>query len=225
MVITMESQKYKWEEVKKILVKRLKGTKHILTFGTIGSCNLEKDIDLIITKKKEASTKEFYLEVHSVFDCIDNYLNKKYNSGAFVFSSSTEQILFERFQKKGKIAFHTMIYTSLNQILKDWGWSLEEGLDIKKILLENYNCLIGETKDILKENFLQKTSLDHMFIFLYLYDRICSRLPNKLFVKIMQEHMEYLYKKRLGLKLPTIKTPKDAKKVFYELCDIIDKRA
>ena len=47
---------YTWSEIKEFLEKDLKRTKHILTFGTIGSCNVEHDVDVIITKKPSSKT-------------------------------------------------------------------------------------------------------------------------------------------------------------------------
>ena len=62
---------YNWQEIKNFLDKELRKTKHILTFGTIGSCNIEHDIDLIITKKSSSKTSDFYKEIHILFDSLD----------------------------------------------------------------------------------------------------------------------------------------------------------
>ena len=41
---------YTWDEIEYFLRKELSKTKHVMTFGTIGSRNIDHDIDLIITK-------------------------------------------------------------------------------------------------------------------------------------------------------------------------------
>lgn len=50
---------YTWEEIESVLTKELKKTKHIMTFGTMGSCNIKHDIDTIITKKPRSKTSDF----------------------------------------------------------------------------------------------------------------------------------------------------------------------
>ncbi len=42
---------YTWVEIEKVIREELRKTKHIMTVGTIGSCNINHDVDLIITKK------------------------------------------------------------------------------------------------------------------------------------------------------------------------------
>jgi hypothetical protein len=39
----------------------------------------------------------------------------------------------------------------------------------------------------------------------------------------MSYYFDILYRKRLGLKSPLLKSKEDVKKAFYKFCDIIDK--
>ena len=71
---------YDWEEIKHVLLKELKKTKHILTFGTIGSLNVEHDIDIITTKKPDSKSSSYFRELHKILDSVDGYLMKKYKS-------------------------------------------------------------------------------------------------------------------------------------------------
>ncbi len=50
---------YTWKEIRRVLEKELKKTRHIMTYGTIGSCNIEKDIDTIVTKKPGSKSEDF----------------------------------------------------------------------------------------------------------------------------------------------------------------------
>ena len=87
--------KLSWEEIRSIISKELRKSKHILTFGTIGSCNIKHDIDMIITKKSNSSSSSFYREVYNLYGSIDNYLKNKYSKKLGVFSGggiSPEQL-------------------------------------------------------------------------------------------------------------------------------------
>lgn len=53
------TKSYTWEEIRAVLEKELNKTKHILTYGTIGSCNIEHDIDTIVTKKPDSKSSDF----------------------------------------------------------------------------------------------------------------------------------------------------------------------
>ena len=55
----IKTRPYAWEDIKDFLVKELRKTKHIMTYGTIGSCDINHDIDTIITKKPASPSAEF----------------------------------------------------------------------------------------------------------------------------------------------------------------------
>jgi len=86
-------KKKSWKEIKEFLIGEMKKTKHIMTFGTIGSCDIERDIDLIITKKPGSGTADFYKEIHSFFDSMDNFVKKRYGSRAIRFSFFEPELL------------------------------------------------------------------------------------------------------------------------------------
>jgi hypothetical protein len=222
----MKSSKkpYTWNEIKDFLIKELGKTKHIMTFGTIGSCNVENDIDTIITKKPKSKSSEFYKEIHNLFDNLNDYLNKKYNAKAIRFSKMEEEYLIQYLGRSSKndLLLHTMIYTSYNQIEKDWGWALFEGENIKKILLQHYKTLFGKTKNIFTRAFSKKNYCDPIFIFLYLGDKINSNFPDDLLLKVMNHSYDYFFRKRLGIKTPVAKNKKQVKEIFYKLCDKLD---
>jgi len=68
---------YTWDEIKKLLSKELEKTKHMLTFGTIGSCDVENDVDIIITKKpKSKSSAEILTKNIDVIDLFENTIKK-----------------------------------------------------------------------------------------------------------------------------------------------------
>jgi hypothetical protein len=221
----MSKKPYSWDEIKKFLIGELKKTKHIMTFGTIGSCNVEHDVDLIITKKPRSSLKDFFKEIHNLFEDIDNYLNKKYNAHAIRFSTSEEEFSLLALMKDSKrnLAFHGHIYITYPEMERDWNWALFESDNFKKILKVNYDCLIGSVEDLFDKEFQKKSYYDPIFIFLYKYDKINSHYPEKILLKAMHSYFDYLYRKRLGLKTPPMaKNRKEIKDIFYQLCDKID---
>lgn len=122
---------YNWKEIKNLLEAELKKTKNIMTFGTIGSCNVEHDIDIIITKTPGSSLKEFFMEIHYLFDNLDEHLVKKYDAHAIRFSTSEEQFSILELMKNNEnnLAFHTMVYINYPEMKRDWDWSLFE--DVK----------------------------------------------------------------------------------------------
>lgn len=215
---------YTWNEIKDILLKELSKTKHIMTFGTIGSLNIEHDIDLIITKKPSSKSSDFYKEVHHLFDNIDAYLKNKYKAKAVRFAFSAEEHIVRHLtENKKDISFHTMIYTSWPQIERDWNWALFKDENIKDILTNSYKPLIGSIEDLFSKEFQKENYCDPVFIQLYLYDKINSHYPKKLLVNAMNHYFDYLYRKRLKLKAPIAKNEKQVRQTFYKLCDILDK--
>ncbi len=213
---------YTWEEIKELLIKELKKTKHILTFGTIGSCNVEHDVDLIITKKPKSKSSDFYKEIHNLFDLLNKYLNNKYGAKVIRFSQYEEEAKILSDYKEKDLAFHTMVYTSYPQIEKDWGWFLLENESIKEILL-SCNCLLGSTEDLFSKEFKKESYYDSIFIILYLYDRVNSNYPEKRLVEVMNACFDLIFRKKLGRKTPIAKNKKEVREIFYKLCDIIDK--
>ena len=150
----MERQELTWEEIEGYLKKELKKTKHIMTFGTIGSLNLEHDIDVIITKKPKSKSSDFYIEVHKIFYGIDNFLKNNFGFKIVRFSRLSDEFIIKNIiNSKNKIFFHSMIYVSFSQIEKDWAWSIFPNEDIKKIIKKNYKCLFGKVEDIFSNEF------------------------------------------------------------------------
>lgn len=215
---------YDWQEIKEFLTKELKKTKHIMTFGTIGSCNIEHDIDTIITKKPKSKTSAFFKEIHNLFDNVDNYLNRNYGAHAIRFSTSEEEFSILGLMKDNErnLAFHGMIYITYPEIERDWNWALFEDDNLERILRENYDCLIGSVEDLFSDEFQKKSYYDSIFIFLYKYDKINSHYPKEIFLRAMNSYFDYILRKRLGLKTLVAKDEKQVKDIFYELCDILD---
>ena len=212
---------YEWGEIKSFLIKELKKTRHIMTFGTIGSCNVNHDIDIIITKKSNSPTSEFYKEVHILFDSLNNYLLGKYNAKAIRFSQYKAD--FETLLKSGSkdLLLHVMIYTNYPQIEKDWGWFLLKDESLK-VILSKYNCLIGSLDDLNSKEFLKESYYDPVFLLLYLYDRINSGYSESNLVNVMNSYYDQIYRKKLNIKPPVAKNEKEVRKYFYKLCDILD---
>jgi len=214
---------YNWQEIKNFLDKELRKTKHILTFGTIGSCNIEHDIDLIITKKSSSKTSDFYKEIHILFDSLDIYL-KKYKAKSVCFTSQLEEqvLIYLKSQKENDLAFHIMAYISYHQIEIDWAGA-PFPTDLNKILSEEYNCLLGSPKDLLTKDFSKKNYYDSAYNFIMYIDKTYSRYPKELYLKIMNKYFDYIFRKRMGLTISIVKNKNQAKNTFYKLCDMLDK--
>lgn len=218
------SKPYTWEEVKSVLTNELLHSKQIMTFGTIGSLNVEHDIDLIVTKTPKSSIRSFFEELHSLFFYLDDYLMKKYGANAFCFSSSQEEIFINYLSKNSdkNLGFHIHIYLSLPVMERDWNWALSDNESLKDIILKGYNCLLGKPSDLFKKEFGRKSFYDPIYLHLYHYDKINSHYPDKLFIESMKHFLDFIYRKRLGLKTPLVKTRDQAIGAFYRLCDILE---
>ena len=217
-------EKLSWEKLKSIIVKGLEKSKHILTFGTIGSHNIEHDIDIIITKKSTSSSSEFYKEVHNLYDFIDNRLRKEYPKKLGVFSGggvSPEQLKISTC-KKGDIIFDVMTYVSLRELENDWYPYMQESSNIKSFLEKEYNCIIGKTNFLFTEKFTKKTKNDYLFLVLMKYDKIKTQYPRNFLIECMNYHFDYVLRKRLGLNSEMANSEEDVKEIFYRICDILD---
>ncbi len=215
---------YSWKDIESVLKKELKKTKHIMTFGTIGSKNVEHDIDVIITKKPSSPSSGFYGEIHGLFDSVDNYLNRRYGARAVRFALSTDEVFIRELGGPGnKVLFHTMIYTSFPQIEKDWAWGIFPDENMKDLLRENYTCFLGSVKDLFKKEFLKPKYYDSIFIYLYQYDKTNANLSNRILMDLMNSAFDYLLRKRLGVKANIVKTKGQAREEIYRLCDILDR--
>ena len=217
------SKPYSWEEVRSFLVKKLEKSKSIMTWGTIGSCNIEHDIDTIITKKLEAKSSDFYKEVYAIFDSLNLYLKNKYGSNLLRFPGGWMQELINLSDySKIDLVIESMIYTSYAEIQKDWAWAMFKDESLKD-LLKGQNFLIGSANDLFSLGFSRERFSCPIFIYIYHYDRIHSCYSNKILIDLANHNYDYLYRKRLGLKSPVIKNVKDIRQALYNLCEVLDK--
>jgi len=216
-------KKYNWEEINSLLKSELKKTKHILTFGTMGSCNIEKDIDIIITKKPASPSSDFFKEVHNLFEIVDKYLSKEYNAKLIRTSrfSDEEEIKYLAKFKLEDLVFQVLTYVSLKQIELHWYSDLNSGENIKDILKKNYNCILGNANDLFKPGFNYHKN-ENLFIDLNDSDRINSHFPKELLIRRMNVLSDYILRKRLGLKTLIANSEEEVKKIFYQIGEILD---
>ncbi len=215
---------YTWENIKSLLKKELQKTKHILTYGTIGSCNIEHDIDTIITKNPKSKSSEFFREIHKLFDTIDIHLQKEHNARLIRTSrfSDEEETKFIAGFQDNDLVFQVLTYTSLKQIKMHWYADLVPGNNIENILKKNYDCILGIVEDLFKPNFKIKKNVE-LFITLNDSDRINSHFPSKFLLNRMNVLFDYILRKRLGLESLKAENEKEVREVFYKICDILER--
>lgn len=56
-----------------------------------------------------------------------------------------------------------------------------------------------------------------------MYDRINANYSEKFLLEVMNDYFDFLYRKKLKLKTPVANSEKDVRKIFYSLCDTLDK--
>ena len=213
---------YTWKEIRRVLEKELKKTRHIMTYGTIGSCNIEKDIDTIVTKKPGSKSEDFFKELHELFDKIDNYLQTNYDCKLVRTSrlNDQEEIKYLGNFEKNDLDFQVMSYVSYRQIYMHWYNNLESMKELDDIL-KSYNCIHGNKQDVFREDFKQYKRED-IFITLNDADRINSHVPSELINKRMQQLIVFLVEKKLGKNTNKFKNVKNPREIFYLICKEID---
>lgn len=217
------SKPYTWEEISEFLKGELKKTKHILTFGAIGSMNVESDIDLVITKKPKSGTSDFYRELHALFDNLNLYMKKKWNAKSVCFFSMLEEqtLRYLKSYNKNDLGFHMMVYFSYPQMEIDWAGA--QDANVKKIITEKYICLLGSSEDLLSKKFMKPKIYDPTYNFLFYQDKSNSHYSSELYLAYSKKSFDYLTRKRLKLGTFPLKNVKEIKKVFYKICDEIDR--
>ena len=217
----MTKQKLSWDIIKFFLEKELKSTNHILTFGTIGSCNIEHDVDLIVTKKSQSKTSDFYKEFNQLIESLDNYL-KNYNSKAIIFYTMMEEefLRYLDVYKKQDVGLHLMVYFSFPQIKIDWAGA--QDIDLGKLFKEDYNCLWGGVNDLFNSKFQDSNPLDATYNFLFQINK-SKYYPKEFRFNYMKKILDYLSRKRLKIKPVVVGNEDEIDKKFYLFCDELDK--
>ena len=82
---------------------------------------------------------------------------------------------------------------------------------------------MGEVNFLFTKKFLEKTKNDHLFLLMMKYDKIKAKYPKNFLIECMNSHFDYVLRKRLNLKTIKALSEKDVKKIFYQICDILDK--
>jgi len=217
---------YTWDEIKEFLIKELKKTRHIMTFGTISSRDINKDVDTVITKKPASKSSEFYTEIHNLFDSLNNYLNKKYG-GKLIrtsrFDQEEEIKIIANYDEDKDLVFQVMTYISLPQLRMHWLPNMIKGVNVETILKETYNTFIGDINDLFSEEFSKEGIYDACFLYMNDLDRINSNYSEQHLVLIMNKLFDYILRKLIKIKPFQAKNKKEIRKYFYKMCDILDK--
>jgi len=214
--------KYSWKDIEPYLTNRLSQTKNIMTFGTIGSKNVENDVDIIITKKPQAKTSEFYREVHDLFTGLDQYMASTYDCKAIKFIKLCQQdeALYLSGYKQGDLALHVMTFVSYPQLFKDWDWALGPKDNIKS-LLSSYVPLLGKTEMIYSSEFSKSQHNEHLILNLSHLDIINSKYPTDLFLKKMNHAYGYV-SKHANVDFVPAENKEEVINKFYSLCDLLE---
>jgi len=223
----MTNKPYTWEEIEKLLAKELRKTRHIMTYGTIGSRNIDKDIDTIITKKPNSKSSDFYKEVHELFDKLNEYLNKTHKCKLIVTRRFDSEIEICKLggKQKNDLVLQVMTYISRSQIKMHWlPNTMLEGQTAEKIIREDYECIYGEFGDVLSEEFEGTVASEGLFLYVNDLDRINSNYDEKLLCEVMNSLFDFILRKRLKLEPKIAKNKKEVREIFYHTCDELDKR-
>lgn len=218
------SRSYSWEEISSLLQSRLNKSQHILTYGTIGSCNIEHDIDTIVTKKPGSPSALFFEELHVLFEQVNRYLQEKHLSRLIRTSRfcDEEEVKFIAGYQKTDLVFQVMTYVSMKQLKMHWfDASTKENANLEPFLKTNYHCLFGNLQTIFAPEF-QEYKQEDLFIRLNDSDRLNSHFPPDFLIARMNVLYDFILRKRLGKETLEAKFPSECHQIFYEVCEILD---
>lgn len=220
------SKTYTWEEIRECLKKKLTHTSHIFTYGTIGSCNVDHDIDTIVTKKPGSTSADFFQELHLLFNHVDEYLRTNHNARLIRtsrFSDEEESKYIAGYEAKD-LVFQVMSYVSLKQINMHWFDSINSSdpvSEIEAFLRSSYKCIKGEPDSLFDHNFAQY-KYEELFIRLNDSDRINSKFPEQFLVQRMNVLYDFVMRKRMGVSSHRCSTAIDCQRIFYDVCSFLD---
>jgi hypothetical protein len=211
-------------DIEQMLAKELAKTKSILTFGTIGSKNLEKDVDIIVTKKPNVSSSDYYAELHNLFDSLNYNLRKNYGRKVICFSNFTHEAEIKKLAKykKGDILLHTMSFVSLPQMKYDWARALRP-TDSMESLLSKYQTIVGNKSDLFNGEFTIQREYDNLHHYMNGMDRFNSSIKDKHIVEVTNMLCHYI-SKNAHITPMYAKTVEEARNNFYCLADLLDKK-
>lgn len=174
-------------------------------------------------KKPKSNSSDFFKEIHSLFEKINEYLLKKYSCKLIRtsrFSDEEETKKIGNFSKND-LVFQVLTYVSFSQIEKHWYADLAPDESLGFILNKSYKLIIGDVSDLYRKDF-KSNSYDYLFIRLNDSDRINSNFEERFLISRMNILFDFIFRKRLDKKFTLAKTKEDVKKVFYDLCNQID---
>lgn len=227
LVLELQQQRsYSWDELRSQLKLELQSSEHILTYGTIGSCNVAHDIDTIVTMKPGSSSANFFRELHGLFDRLDKYLHDNHNARLVRTSrfSDEEETKFIAGCNTNDLVFQVLSYVSLKQIKMHWYDSfnnVDSQQETEKLLKESYQCITGNTSDLFTPEFASYQYEEH-FIRLNDSDRINSHFPEDFLVHRMNVLYDFIMRKRLGADFRFAMDEIDCRRLFYDVCGFLD---
>jgi hypothetical protein len=215
---------YSWDDIEPYIKEKLSQAKSIMTFGTIGSRNVQHDIDIIVTKKTDASTSQYYKEIHELLDGLDAYLKGNYGKKLIKFTkfAHQEEFLYIGNYQLGDLALHVMNYSNLEHMKQIWAPDLKNGEDIETILRENFVPLCGSKEFLFSEDFKHRKMYDGLLLKLDEQDRTNAHYPESLLVNSSNHLYKYVLKYLGAQEKCVAKDRQEVREYFYKILDQID---
>lgn len=218
---------YTYDDLQHQLTDILQKTTTFSVFGTIGSRDVTRDVDIISIKTPEATGRNYLKEIHTVLDNLDEHLRTTYDKKLVRFNRFSQEDTVKHIGKyeQGDLALHMMNYRSLPELEQMWQSDMIQGEPPQEILTDpkyKFHTIHGDRKEALKNT--QKLSHSGIYQYLERRDRTHSNFPDELLLKSHNELFYYLTK-RLGLEeQPVAHTKEESREHMYRLADEIEKR-
>lgn len=185
-------------------IKGFKEINKIGFIGLIGSLNLEKDLDIIITPNKNIKKGEFLKTLCNFLESLKRNLKKR-NSNLIILTHSTlqEEVEYISKRKKQDIFLHISSFPDFTKDLP--------------ILLKPSNKIYHGKKENLDQ--ISITNIDFYYNHLLYINCLYSNYPKELETKKIHERISYIFKhnnSKINIK------DKTNKQIYFECCDFLD---
>jgi len=192
-------------------IKQFKDIKKIGFIGAMGSLNMERDLDLILTPAQNVKKGEFLKVMCNFLELLGNN-TKKQKSRVIMFPYSVlqEEVKYLAKVKKGKDVF----------------LHIQTFVDLVPPHPKTFNALLTAQKHYWGKResmkLIPKTSMDFEYFVLFMINCLYSHYPKKLESDKICSEISYILKHNNG-KIDF--KGKSNKEIYFEGCDFIDSLA
>lgn len=221
----MKNNKYpfQWGDIEPLVINQLSYKNSISFFATIGSRNIERDIDIISIKNPNAKNSQYLRDIHSLLDILNEWIHYSYDRKIVKFSRfiNQEESLHLGDYKDGDLALHLMSYPCYEQFKNIWLADVPSTVDVYN-LLKNSKKMKGDIETIKYLMSQPKKEHDSLLYKLQECDKIHSNYDETLLLKCMNETYRYIQKHIKSDNYKYATNTQETREIMYEIADMLE---